>query len=179
MKKIFKILSLILVLVSLFAVMPVCAVDELDGTNSSYVYDYWGNTVSTPIPYETDIVVNLSQFGNATPTVADMASDEQGNIYVADSANNCIWMFNSDLELIKSYTNYIYDGSDRGFMACEGCWVADGKLYVANTGAANIVVLDALTAETLQIIETPTSNEWSSEIAFEPTRLSTDRGGRV
>ncbi len=179
MKKIFKILSLILVLVSLFAVMPVCAVDELDGTNSSYVYDYWGNTVSTPIPYETDIVVNLSQFGNATPTVADMASDEQGNIYVADSANNCIWMFNSNLELIKSYTNYIYDGSDRGFMACEGCWVADGKLYVANTGAANIVVLDALTAETLQIIETPTSNEWSSEIAFEPTRLSTDRGGRV
>ena len=57
MKKIFKILSLILVLLSLLSVMPVYAVNELDGTNSSYVYDYWGNTVSTPLPYETDITV--------------------------------------------------------------------------------------------------------------------------
>lgn len=179
MKKIFKILSLILVLLSLLSVMPVYAVDELDGTNSSYVYDYWGNTVSTPLPYETDITIDLSGFGNTTPTVTDMASDEYGNVYVADSSNNCVWMLNRDLEFTKSFDSYLVNESLVNFSACEGCWVAEDKIYIANTGAANIVVLDVSTSETLQIIEAPTSSEWSSDVVFEPIKLSTDRGGRV
>lgn len=179
MKKIIKILSLILVLVSLFAALPVCAVDELDGKNSSYVYDYWGNTVSTPIPYETEIAVDLSQFGDAVPTVTDMASDDDGNLYVADSTNNCIWMFDSNLNLIKGYTHFTEDETLFSFSSCEGCWVADGKLYVANTAAANIVILDVATGNTLQIVAAPTEEEWSSTVSFEPTRISTDRGGRI
>lgn len=179
MKKIIRIISFILVLMSLLALLPVCAVGELDGENSSYVYDYWGNTVSTPMPYETDITVNLSEFGSVSPTVADMASDSDGNIYVADSANGCIWMLDSSLQFVKSFNEYTLEGNTTFFSACEGCWVAEGKLYVANTAAANIVVLDVASGETLQIVSSPTNEEWSSEIAFEPTRLSTDSGGRI
>ncbi len=179
MKKIFRLISFILVLMSLLALIPVYAVGELDGDNSSYVYDYWGNTVSTPTPYETEITVNLSGFGSVSPTVSDMASDSDGNIYVADSANNCIWMFDRNLQFVKDYSEYMQDGNAKAFVSCEGCWVADDKLYVANTAAANIVILDATSGETVQIVSAPSSDEWSSEVVFEPTRLSTDRGGRI
>lgn len=179
MKNKFRFISFILVLLALFASLPVYAVDELDGENNSYVYDYWGNTVSTPIPYETDIQISLNSYGATTPVIADMASDNDGNIYVADSANSCIWQFNSNLEFVKSYSEYTVDGVARAFAECEGCWVADGKLYIANTGDSNIIALDIATASTLLIVDAPSKEEWSSNVEFMPIRLSTDSGGRI
>ena len=176
-----KLLNFILVLITILSLLtlPVCAVEELDSDANSYIYDYWGNTVSTPIPYETEINVSIADFGASTPSIADMAADSESNIYIADSVNNCVWKLNENLELVTSFDSYLENGETKSFNSCEGCWVADGKLYVANTADANIVIIDVLTKETLQIVNAPSNDEWSSTVEFMPTRLSTDKGGRI
>ena len=176
-----KLLNFILALITVISLLalPVCAVEELDGDSGSYIYDYWGNTVSTPVPYETEINVCIAELGNVTPSIADMATDSNHNIYIADSANNCIWQLNESLEYVTSFENYVIDGQQKQFNAPEGCWATDEKLYVANTADANIVILDINTKETLQIVNAPTNEEWSSTVEFVPTRLSTDKGGRI
>ena len=179
--KIKKLLNFILALITVISLLslPVCAVEELDGDSSSYIYDYWGNTVSTPVPYETEINVCIADFGEVTPSITDMATDSNNNIYVADSANNCIWQLNEKLEFVTSFENYVIDGQQKTFNAPEGCWATAEKLYVANTADLNIVILDINTKETLQIVNAPSNEEWSSTVDFVPTRLSTDKGGRI
>ncbi len=176
-----KLLNFILALITVLSLLtvPVCAVEELDSDANSYIYDYWGNTVSTPIPYETEINVSIADFGASMPSIADMATDSENNIYIADSANNCVWQLNENLEFVTSFDNYSENGETKPFNAPEGCWVADGKLYVANTADANIVIIDVLTKETLQIVNAPSNDEWSSTVEFMPIRLSTDKGGRI
>ncbi|MBE6779640.1 MAG: hypothetical protein E7545_01540 [Ruminococcaceae bacterium] len=179
--KINKALNFILALICVVSVLlvPVCAVEELDGDSSSYVFDYWGNTVSTPVPYETEINISLADFGASTPNIADMAADKDNNIYIADAANNTIWQFNEKLEFVAAFDSYFIDGEQRSFNAPEGCWVADGKLYVANTAGANIVIINIATKETVRVVKAPESEEWSSTVDFVPIRLSTDNGGRI
>ncbi len=167
--------------------LPVSAASELENPDGSYVFGYWGDTRATPIPYETEQTLRLSDLTDVQgfeleniPAAADLAVDEAGRFYIADSANSCVWTVDEDMRAAGRFDRYrAGDGSEQRLAGCEGVWAAAGKLYVANTGGGNLVVLDASTGETVQVVEAPSEEEWSSTIAFEPIRLSTDGGGRI
>lgn len=159
--------------------LPAAAVTELESAAGSYVFSYWGDSSPTPTPYETLSYVDFSRQGEAAPVLTDLAGGEDGRLYLADSANSCIWVLDEELHILRTYSEYETVGGTQLLRACEGVWVAGDRLYVANTGAANIVILSLATGETLQVVEAPTDEEWSSTVAFEPVRLSTDAGGRL
>ncbi len=166
--------------------LPASAASELENPDGSYVFGYWGDTRATPVPYETERTLRLSDLADAegmeqenVPAVTDLAVDEAGRFYIADSANSCVWAVEEDLRVTGRYDRYTTQDGERKLEGCEGVWAAEGKLYVANTGGGNLVVLEASTGETVQVVEAPSEEEWSSTVAFEPVRLSTDGGGRM
>ena len=161
------------------ASLKASAAAELTDRDGSYVFSYWGETQATPRAYETERTLSLAGEGEISPVLTDLASDAAGRMYIADSAGSCIWVIASDLTAEGRITAYTDGGEERTLSGCEGVWADDGRLYIANTGGKNVVVLDAETHETLTVIHAPSAEEWSSTVDFEPVRLSTDGGGRV
>ena len=151
----------------------------LSDGDSSYIFDYWGNTVATPMPYEEESRLKPTLSEGAAAQLTDMADGGDGTLLLADSANSCIWRIDGDGVVQTRYTGYTdAAGGVHSFTAPEGVWAADGRIYVADTGAAQIVVLDAA-GQTVQIVEAPAEDEWGSTVVFEPVRLTTDGGGRM
>lgn len=166
------------VLICIFS-FHVSAVTELEGKNNSYIFNYWDDTVATAIPYTVKGQISLARILPAPSSVEDITVDSDGEYYAADRTNSCIYVINPDLTIKTVIKGYEQDNTFRKFNACEGVWCADGKIYIANTADRNIVILDRISYKTLQIIKAPTSVEWSSDVDFEPFRLSTDNGGRI
>ena len=179
-------LCLAVVALLMVGILPVSAASELENPDGSYVFGYWGDTRATPMPYEVEQTLKLTDSDGLqgmaaenTPIVTDLAVDEAGRFYIADSGNNCVWITDKDLRVMGRYDRYITQDGERQLEGCEGVWAARGKLYIANTAGRNLVVLETSTGETVQTVEAPTAEEWSSTVAFEPVKLSTDSGGRM
>lgn len=178
MKKI-RIITIISIIALFICSFNVSAATEFEKGDASYVFDNWGDVRSTPVPYKTDSVFDFKAFTNDSLVLSDLAVDENGRYLVADSANSCIWLVDEAFESLDKISGYTKNGSFISFSACEGVWAADGKIYIADTLGNCIVVLDSKTFETLLVIESPSKTEWSSNVDFEPIKLSTDGGGRI
>lgn len=171
---------IILCIVALFICsFNVSAATELENKDGSYVFNNWGDTQTTPKPYQTQSTLSIKQFAGSSAMLTDLAVDSKGRYFIADSAGSCIWSVDKELTSATKIDGYSYNGDYIKFSACEGVWAADEKLYIANTAGKNIVVLDENSLETLAVVNAPTESEWSSTVDFEPIRLSTDGGGRI
>lgn len=178
MKKI-RIIAILCILALFLSSFTVSAATEIENEDGSYVFDYWGDTQSTPIPYKTESTFEFGSITSDSLVLTDLATDSMGKYFIADSKNNCVWVVTSDFKSFEKITGYIQNGENINFQSCEGVWADNDKIYVANTAGKNVVVLDAKTLETIIVIGKPEESEWSSTVDFEPVKLSTDNGGRI
>ena len=49
----------------LVGALPASAASELENPDGSYVFGYWGDTRATPVPYETERTLRLSDLADA------------------------------------------------------------------------------------------------------------------
>ncbi len=130
------------------------------------------------------------RFGNkALDSSADVVSDEDGNLYIADKANNRIVILKAnDLKVIGIISNYI-DGTnkDRVLNSPTGVYVTNSKLmvdgskrqiYVCDTGNKSIVVFDE-NYNYIRTIEQAPIAGMLDEGEFEPSAVAVDKYGRI
>jgi len=153
-----------------------------DTPYQGYTYNFWGHTVPAPVSYvaigsvrASDIDASLGAFSNPR----DIAVSSNGNIYLADTGNNRIVVFNYELELLQVIDGFYNNGQHDSFDRPHGVFVCRNyNIYVADTENRRIVILDAYGQFQSQISNLDMGDIYD-EVDFRPLRVAADYAGRV
>lgn len=148
---------------------------------SSYVYDYWGESVSGPPVYEIEEELYGADLGtDALTEPRDIFVDHQNDIYLADTGNDRLIVLNQDFNLIKVIDEYMDDGESIELESPGGIFVAEnGNIYIAETEKQQILVLNN-EGELKQIIDSPTNSQIIPEdFEFHPQKVVVDNFGSI
>lgn len=153
------------------------AVTELEGKEHSYVFDSSRTSVAAPEPYMLAEKTVLTRMSDQKTSLEDMTIDDEGRIYVADKNNSCIYVIEQG-SVTHTIRDYVWNESQMQLVKAEGVYWRDGFLYIANTGDRNVVVMNE-EYEAVRVVDSPSDEEWSSTVPFEPVKICADGGGRV
>ena len=148
----------------------------------SYTYDFWGREVPTPAAYVAvksiggrDIDPDLGPFR----APEDLAVDADGNIYLLDTGNNRIVVFDRNLTLIRVIDSFMRDGRQEGFNNPNGIFVTDNfEIYIADTNNGRVIALHPDGSFMLEISE-PQGEGIEENFVFMPLKVVVDRAGRI
>ena len=146
----------------------------------TYNYDYQKNVVPTPAAYIPDEVIHSTDLEcGKFSSPKDMFIAEDGTMYIADTGNNRIVVFDSDMTLLRIVDSFDNNGTQDSFKAPSGMYCSpEGDLYIADTDNKRVVILDAA-GQLLDIIQDPKSEVFPEDFVFAPLKVSVDYAGRV
>ncbi len=172
--------------------MPVTAFATSDGTSvyyDGYTYDYYFNTKDSPAAFTLERTITADNLeGGTLSSVDDVATSKDGRIFIVDSVESRIHIVRSDgsyidtLKLLRNSDGKIAldEGGNQILLTNpEGVWVHEknNELYVADTGAQRICVLDLDTYALKKIIEAP--KNLSGDTVFKPSKITVDLADRI
>ncbi len=177
MKKIISIGSLLLALLMLLAV-PVGA----SSAYQTYTYSINGEPLYSPDAYSALMFVGAADMGldalglNAP---ADMVTDKDDNVYIADSGNNRIIKLNRYYQNPQYISAFINEqGIDDQLSGPQGVFVTDENIWVCDTGKKRIVVFD-LDGNFERVLNEPKSNLIDENSVYTPVALAVDDWNRL
>ena len=167
-------------LVLSFLLLPqtVCAVTELGGEESSYLFSYEGDVVAAPIAYVQTGSFSLREQSLSLNSPEDLSVGTDGTLYIADAKQSCLFVLNRDLTYRETWSVYGTGAEERSLNAPEGVFCDGERVYVANTGDRNVVIYTQ-DGHFLKTVEAPSQKELGSTVEYEPYRITADRGGRI
>ena len=172
-----KIVIFFLVLIFTFS-LPVTAESPFLG----YTFDFWSGMIPAPIAYTATRSISAADISpdiGAFLWPSDFSVDRNNIIYLLDSGNNRIIIFDYDLNYLRTingfYNNDTFDtfNNPRGLFVCYNF-----NIYIADTENRRVVILDNY-GELISIIENPDLGIIDDAIDFRPTRVVADSVGRV
>ena len=155
--------------------MLLCAVVPVQAADAPYVPFLQTETnaeLPTPIPYEVESIYTGTSLSNEEwDTPQDFCFDRQGNLYLLDSRNDRILVYDADLTLTKEIGSLVRpDGSEDMLGRPQSLYVTDeGLLYVADTNNERCLKLDG-DGNILREYHKPTDESYTSEV-FYPIKL--------
>lgn len=144
--------------------------EDFDTSDKTAVY-------SKPM-YELKTVINPLDMGaDASSKINDIATDKDDNLYVLDSGNSRIYVLDKNYKLLRTLQNFTYDGEAIDYTDAKGIFVdAKGKIYVADTENARVLVINAQgTVEELLLL--PDSELIPTEFKYRPVKIGVDSKG--
>lgn len=147
---------------------------------SSYTYDLYENPAKAPQAYLPKEVF----FGNDLKVgrlnnPGDLFVGPDNNIYLLDSGNNRLIIFDENWNLLKILDTLNNAGKADSFKNPQGIYVSNDKvIYVADTENYRILILDE-NGNILKEIKEPKSDVISENFIFKPIRLVMDKGKRL
>lgn len=150
---------------------------------TSYTFDFWGNAVPAPQAYLPMHKITGEDLGVGSFREAnDFHVSSAGNIYIADTGNHRVIMFDSDWQFVREIKTFSLDGTEHTFAQPHGIYVTDDEsLYVADTGNARIVQFDSQGVATRIIGEPKSDLEGAFPVGFtyRPLKVAVDGIGRM
>ena len=149
----------------------------------TYTYSIDGELLASPDAYTPYIRVDSSYMGlpegEVMKTPTDLVVDENGKIYIADSGNNCIYVLTSDYHFDFKITTFVNSHGVRDSLSgCAGCYVANDRIYVADTNNSRIVIFD-MKGNYVRHLEEPKSDIFEDNALYKPTALAVDAAERI
>ncbi len=147
----------------------------------TYTYSISGTMLASPDAYHPNLQVD-SAYMNLPEVLGspdDLVVDKEGNVYIADSVNSCIYALDSNFKYrfkIKGFTNS--NGIKDSLNGCRGCFVTDEYIYVADTENARIVVFD-LKGKYVRHLEEPKADIFEENALYKPVALAVDASERI
>ena len=150
------------------------------GTYKSYIYDQRGEPVAAPELYTFDRTVSGQSLGlSALSKPADLFTDREGRVYLADSGNHRILVLSGQLELERVIETVTVDGAEETLNNPQGVFVtASGDLYIADTGNERVLALRP-DGTVFRIYAKPEAAIYPQQTAFSPSKLAVDRAGSL
>ncbi len=183
---------IVLFLLALLLVCQCGVAYAADGTSyvfQGYTYDFFGNDKSTPAPFLLSRVFDASNLsGIALDSVDDVCTSKDGRIFIVDSKQSRVHVLDENgkmlktLKTIRDADNKIVineDGSQLVLNGCQGCFYHEKnqELYIADTGAQRVVVLDGETYAHKRTINKPADMTGVTE--FKPAKVVVDTADRI
>lgn len=146
--------------------------------NRSYNETSWTTDAAAPDAYVAMERYNGYQLGTeAFLEPKDICTDEQGNLYIADTGNNRIVMADSSMTVVKVISEVYIEGTKDTLKEPQGVCASGGYIYVADTGNARALKMN-LDGTVLTQYLMPDTVEYTAEF-FSPVKLEVDKDGMV
>ena len=148
----------------------------------TYTYSIGGFALYSPDAYTAQSPVIDSQYMGLDKPLNnpnDLVTDDQGNVYIADTGNNrivCLDRYYRNPKIIDKFVNA--QGVDDSLTAPEGLFVSKDRIWVCDTGAGRIVVFDR-NGNFLKVIEAPESNLFGDSKLYSPVAMAVDQYNRI
>lgn len=166
------------------------AADGSSNVYQGYTYDFFTNVKSTPAPFVLSQVIDsttVTKTGRTIETVTDVCTSEDGRIFIVDKINSIIYVLDSQgqyLSFIKNVKdadkkNAQINGQNVTLTSPEGVFYHEkaDELYVCDTGAQRILVLDGQTYAFKRAILRP--ENMTGETEFKPAKVAVDNADRI
>lgn len=175
MKKLWK-KSLVLLLALMIMVMAVIPVAASQATSYTYTLDDENELVRTQDAYLPDRTI--TSLGLVNP--ADMVIDEENNLYIADTGNKRIVIYDLDTEKVVKILNNdsVKDKNFTGFNTPKGIYrTSEGELYVADAGAKSVFRFSK-DLEYVRQYDKPDAPIFA-DTNYEPSKVAVDNGKNI
>lgn len=148
----------------------------------TYNYNYREYFVHTPAAYVPGPSVNAADFGiGSFKNPQDLCiSPVDDLIYVADTDNNRIVVFNNNLtDIIRIIDGFDNNGTKDSFKRPFGVAVSNSnEIYIADTENRRIVVLDQ-ELNLIKIVDNPENEVIAEDYVFTPQKVIVDYADRI
>lgn len=179
-----------LVFIFLFCLMALGTTVHAENTvESDYIYDYWGNANKSISAFELSNILDGTNMGGIKLSSVTDVSVSEDKIFLVDSAESRINIFDRNMSFITSIKlirdmdgNIVINKENNSQLMLtnpEGVYYsADRKeLYIADTGAERIIVLDGQSYYFKKLIGKP--KNLVGETEFKPSKIAVDRSGKI
>lgn len=155
---------------SVFAIVPY----------NNYTYSTSKNPELEPDAYIPTSIISGNTLGiNEFNAPEDVYVSNEGNIFIADTANNRILILDSNFKLIRQINSFLNNGKQDGFKNPSGVFISkNNELYVADTDNGRIVVLDSQDNFKSEF-KKPQSNLITTQFDYKPVKIAVDVAGRM
>lgn len=176
-------LFLIITIFSGVATAAGVSISNFNVPYKSYIYDFWGNAVPAPQAYLPSHRIKGEDLGvGSFKSPRDLHVSSTGDIYIADTGNDRVLIFNSNWQSIGEISTFINDGAEDSLAQPRGVFVTeDESIYVADTNNARIVHFDK-SGEMVRIIGEPQSDLdgiFPAGFQYSPQKVAVDGHGRI
>lgn len=181
---------MLLLLAALMLFTTAFAADGSSNVYQGYTYDFFRNVKSTPSPFVLSQVIDstsVAKTGRTIETVTDIATSEDGRIFIVDKTNSIIYVLDENgqyLSFIKNVKdenkkNAQVNGVNVSLTNPEGVFYHEkaDELYVCDTGNQRILVLDGQTYAFKRAILRP--DNMTGETEFKPSKITVDNADRI
>lgn len=169
-----------------FIVVPLVALlvsvlTSVDVSAQSYLYNQDNEAVESPDAYMVTREIVLEADGVMAVSSQDIFYSDSGRIYIVDTNNNRILIYNSEYEQVEVGAAFtLEDGTQTTLEKPEGIYVDENEtMYIADTGNHRIIKCDSQRNVLLQIDKPENLTGIDDDSAFNPTKLSVDASGRI
>ncbi len=169
---------IIVTIIALILLIIQLAMSVSASVYDSYTYDNQDEERPIQDSYTVaKIVLSKGEFGSFFAP-SDVAVDESGFIYVLDSGNNRVVVFDKTLDFVKTIETFPNGGSEETLSQPAGVFAGNGKLYISDTENSRVLVTD-LDGNVIKILVSPDESAFPDDITFKPERLAADSRGNV
>ena len=124
--------------------------------------------------YRVKTVINADTLNaGIIESVGDICTDENGSLYILDSGASKIYITDNNYLPVKVIDTIVYNGENLSVKDSSGIFVKDGKIYIADTGNARVLVLDGDGIVT-NVLTVPESELIPSNFNFRPIKVAVD-----
>ena len=147
---------------------------------NSYNYDHFDYGVPSPAAYVPDKSFSGADLGVGNfLEPSDFYVAEDGKVYLSDSGNNRILIFNSDWSLYREIKGFNNGGKADGFNKPGGiCLDSSGNIYIADSENRRVVVLSP-DFSLRMIISDPKSETFKEDFDFVPMKVGVEYADRI
>ncbi len=181
---------MLLLLAALMLFTSAFAADGSSNVYQGYTYDFFRNVKSTPAPFVLSQVIDsksVTKTGRTIETVTDVATSQDGRIFIVDKVNSIIYVLDENgqyLSFIKNVKdankkNAQINGQNVQLTSPEGVFYHEkaDELYICDTGAQRILVLDGKTYAFKRGILRP--EDMTGVTEFKPSKVAVDNADRI
>ena len=148
-------------------------------SGQAYCYDRDGFPQISPSPYVLDEIISLKNQNKTNISPSDMYISSDGLIYILDSENGEVAIYNQNFELKNRITSF--NGSEVYKLAKpQGIFVSENKcMYIADTENHRILKSD-ISGNNAEIFGMPEGiNELKKDSDYLPEKIVVDNDGRI
>lgn len=176
-------LSVLLVVLSLVLILPTLVIGtSAAAAYQTYTYSIDGEALYSPDAYSPDSAITYTAMGVPTPLndPRDLVTDDDGNVYIADTNNNRIIILNRYYEYQASISTFINgEGNNDKLDAPQGVFVTDDAIWVCDTKNARLVEFNKKDLSFKRILDAPESQLFDETARYTPVAMAIDQYDRI
>ena len=175
MKKLTVCLTVVILIFSMCGGMTASALS----TKLDYQYDENNHSIPGPVAYDATNRIYGTDLGvGALDEPSDLFVDENNNIYIADSGNNRILIFNDNWKLLREIKEISSPDAINKLSGPEGVFAREGIVYICDTKNSRVVAING-DNKVVRLIKGEGLVSVNEHFVFKPEKLVVDSNDNI